>query len=222
MNSLDNTLVQCTVSDLGHSAVRGAEQSSLGYIFSDNGCTNSVTFPSSRRDSLQRRVVHSDVGHYESMASPPSAYPSALSLPFGRDPAHVFNERYPSFKSYDLPQSVATLSVSTSMYNSSLSCNQRPRKLRKSMKAIVASQTIPSTISTTIIPNRPVTVSRKTIVSALSAPIAPAPIPGPRRKLKRKSVKLPPVPQADSIGNLDTPPPVPPKQSILTNKNVSS
>ncbi|KAL5534478.1 hypothetical protein ACEPAG_940 [Sanghuangporus baumii] len=214
------TNVRRTTSELGHGH---PYESSFDIRDTFSNVAHSTTSLDSSYDRPRRsRVAHSDIGHSSYVEYMPVAgLSSTLCLSNGHDIRSGADTR--AFRNFRSIQSAIALPVSTASTGSPLTSHRRPRKLRKSLRAMPlsdkrTSQHALSYSLPSMIPRKKASTSKGTAYDSFSSetPLPPKPQPRQPRKLKKKpSPALPPLPRTNSSDNYGDPPPVPPKTIFI-------
>ncbi|OCB86166.1 hypothetical protein A7U60_g6755 [Sanghuangporus baumii] len=217
------TNVRRATSELGHGHPYG---SSFDMRDTFSNVAHSTTSLDSSYDRPRRsRVAHSDIGHSSYVEYMPVAgFSSTQCLSNGHDSAYVRSGADTrAFRNFRSIQSATVLPVSTASTGSPLTSHRRPRKLRKSLRAMPLSDKRASQLALSyslppMVPRKKASTSKGTAYDSLSPETHLPPRPQPRqpRKLKKKpSPALPPLPRANSSDNYGDPPPVPPKTNFI-------
>ena len=223
------TNVRHAKSELGHGQPYGSSFDVRDTFSNVDQSTTSLE--SSYNWPGREHAVHSDIGHSTVVEHMPvTGFSSAFSLSFGHDNSYIKPGVDPRpFKHSRSIQSTVLLPVSTTCIGTPLTPHRRPRKLRKSLKAMPFSEKRPSQFALSYSSASPETfivpTSRASANTSFARgpPLPPKAQPRQPRKLKKRpSPTLPPLPRTKSSDIDEDPPPVPPKTgSIPQDRRVS-
>lgn len=179
---------------------------------------------------LHPRAAQTDIGHSdERRVMPTSAFPSTLSLSYGRDPINIKSAAvFRSAQLFRSAEASTTQSVSTAHNRTPLTPHRRPRKLQKTMRAAPNLEGHPSRPSWNRSPSSIQSVSPGSTITNTPRPIAQSvgaavhkQHPRHPRKLKKKpSPALPPLPGFECRSISKDLPPVPPKSISAEKKEL--